>query len=228
METTKNSARLATREDAVVIGELLAADMRTRIKLSAPDVAEQLLPMVDSDRLAQSWLEAVTSSDGETVLVATADNEVIGFAAYMPVSAQVRAEEHARFPHPSGQQDSFPRRAEILSFTISEQHRRQGHGSRLLQALVDHAKVNVDELGVWVATSDEQRIRFFQSAGFGATPAKRDLNIGPVQDPENLWVTVIAEATTPHATAHSASVVETRDGCGCATTGSGCCQSSPK
>ncbi|OKL49271.1 GNAT family N-acetyltransferase [Boudabousia marimammalium] len=172
----KDAARLAKAEDAGIIGQLLAADMRTRITLAAPDYAKQLVPMIDEKLLAESWLEAITSRDGETVLVATADNEIVGFAAYMQV--------------PETGEDGG-KTAEILSFTIAENHRRQGHGSRLLQAVVDHAKLGSDELRVWISPNDEARVRFYDSAGFGATPAKRTLNLGPVKDPENLWVTRI-------------------------------------
>ncbi|OKL47510.1 hypothetical protein BSR29_03580 [Boudabousia liubingyangii] len=164
-----NSVRAARPEDSQVCAQLVADEIKARVAAVNPDLLPQLEPSLDLNALAQSWEQAITQEDGELVLVATEAGKVVGFAALLPT------EEASK--------------AEISAFSVLDGHRRQGHGSRLLQALVDHAQGVHEEIQIWLPRIDEAKTRFFNSAGFGPTGPQRALQLAAKKDPENLWAT---------------------------------------
>ena len=167
------AVRPARAGDEKECGRLVAAQMLERIRAVNPDYEERVADYLDEGRLAESWQQAIESKDGETVLVATESGSVVGFAAY------VRDGE----------------RLEMTVLYVQADARHKGHGSRLLQAIAD--TTGEGQLGVWVPKNDEGSVRFYQGAGFGPTPASRELSIGTAKDPEALWVSWLGGAGYP-------------------------------
>ncbi len=114
-----------------------------------------LLARLDAHTLERAWRPAVTDppSPAHAVLVAVADDVVVGFAAC----------------DGSG---------EIVALAVDPLHQRQGHGSRLLAALADHGRATgLPSLGTWCLMNDEPRRDFFSSAGFGPDGGLRLLTL---------------------------------------------------
>ncbi|AOZ72874.1 hypothetical protein BK816_05850 [Boudabousia tangfeifanii] len=166
--SSKNAARLARPKDVEAIAELTREDLQARLTaLGLSDFSQ--LP--SEATIAGSWEAAMASPDGETLLVATADNQVVGYAAFSENDGD----------------------ALVVSFYITQAEQRKGHGSRLLQAVVDHAKLNSQRLGVFISTNDSPRQRFFNSTGFAPTTAGRQGQIAQVTEKEKLWFTQISD-----------------------------------
>ncbi|MBV7363867.1 GNAT family N-acetyltransferase [Actinomycetaceae bacterium TAE3-ERU4] len=176
--------RLAVPADASLCSSLLLEQMVERIQRVAPETLSQILSNLDRSKMLLSWQEAISQEDGEVVLVATEGQKIVGFAAFLPV---VQEENQ---PSSGNGDDNL---AEITVFVVDAKAVGRGHGSRLLQALADHAKEKYSSLQIWIAKDDRNRVRFFQEAGFGPLPVSRELQIGQKRDAENLWATRLAE-----------------------------------
>jgi ribosomal protein S18 acetylase RimI-like enzyme len=118
------------------------------------------------ERFAAQWRAAVEHppSSRHRVLVATEERAVAGFAAVAP----------------AGDPDLWPGTdAEILALHVLPDRARRGHGSRLLNAVVDHL---VDDgfrtAVVWVAESDDPLRPFLEATGWRADGARRELDLG--------------------------------------------------
>ncbi|GIG79294.1 GNAT family N-acetyltransferase [Planotetraspora kaengkrachanensis] len=69
--------------------------------------------------------------------------------------------------------------AELLTLLIDPNHIRRGHGSRLLNATVDHLRDDGFRTVVtWVFADDHAMIGFLESAGWGEDGAERVLDMG--------------------------------------------------
>ena len=110
---------------------------------------------------ANAWratLEGDQSGDG-VLLVACAGEQVVGFAA---VGA-------------SGDGDADAGTAELLVLGVHPEARRQGHGSRLLHAVVDTTRGRGrSELAAWVLAGDDATRGFLTAAGMVADGAHRE------------------------------------------------------
>ena len=83
---------------------------------------------------------------------------------------------------------------EISLLVVDPARWRQGHGSRLLQASVDHLiAAGHREAVTWVPLADEARRAFLQSAGWGPDTAYRDRAMGEDVLREVRLVTIIAD-----------------------------------
>ncbi|WP_449062886.1 N-acetyltransferase family protein [Planomonospora algeriensis] len=69
--------------------------------------------------------------------------------------------------------------AEMLSFLVDPDHVRRGHGSRLLNATVDHLREDGYRTVVtWVFADNHALLGFLESAGWGEDGAERVLDMG--------------------------------------------------
>ncbi len=106
------------------------------------------------------WARAVIAPPGPgyRLLVATSGSEIVGYGALAP----------------SSDPDTQVGEVEIVAWEVSPQHRRLGHGSRLLAAMADHARaVSGRVLTIWTPAHDEVRRLVLTEAGFGPDGAHR-------------------------------------------------------
>ena len=112
------------------------------------------------------WAEAVTAppSPRHRVLVALAGAEVVGFAAHAP----------------AGDADTDPATAaELLTLLVDPTQARQGHGSRLLAATVDHLREDaVSTVVSWVFEGDTAIRALLEPTGWAPDGTQRTLDMG--------------------------------------------------
>lgn len=158
----------------------------TRVQLAAWRSAHQdtlgpgVLDRIDADQVAGQWAQAIAAPPGPgyRVLVAVAGPRLVGFASVVPVIA------------PAGSDDDTPG-GEILALEVHPDHRREGHGSRLLAAAVDllRDEDRATSVQTWVLDGDAVREQFLGSAGLDDTGGLR--RMGAEDDPrevtEHLW-----------------------------------------
>ena len=159
--------RAARPADAAELGRVHA-----RAWAAAPP---PLLPApADEAQLAQAWTAAVSAppSSRHPVLVATAADQVVGFAALAPSpDADAAAAEGSNAATSAGTD------AELLVLLVDPDAVGRGHGSRLLNAGADVlADSGVRRLRTWVPEPDVERQRFLAGAGFAADGATRVLD----------------------------------------------------
>jgi ribosomal protein S18 acetylase RimI-like enzyme len=76
---------------------------------------------------------------------------------------------------PSQDPDSDATTGEVTALGVHPAGRRQGHGSRLLNAGVDHlTTAGAEQLSIWILVDDEQTRVFLTGAGFAPDGAYRD------------------------------------------------------
>ena len=157
------SVRVARASDAPAVGFVQAVVFR---EAYAAALAPEVLATFEPRAFANAWratLEGEQSGDG-VLLVACAGEQVVGFAA-------VGASDDA---------DADAGTAELIVLGVHPDARRQGHGSRLLHAVVDTARARGrSELGAWLLASDEDTRAFLTAAGMVADGAHRERVVTP-------------------------------------------------
>ncbi|GAB3876095.1 GNAT family N-acetyltransferase [Terrabacter terrigena] len=152
------SVRVARPSDAPAVGLVQAVVFR---EAYAGVLAPEVVAAFEPRPFANAWratLEGEQSRDG-VLLVACAGEQVVGFAA-------VGASDDA---------DAGPGTAELLVLGVHPEARRQGHGSRLLHAVVDTARARGrDELAAWVLGADDTTRAFLTAAGMAVDGARRE------------------------------------------------------
>nr|WP_269779600.1 GNAT family N-acetyltransferase [Propioniciclava soli] len=142
---------------------MAAIQRRSWQQLMPPDVAAHILGSVDLETMAQSWAAAITRPPlaSMRVLVAIAEGRPVGFAALGP----------------SDDEDAHPGSdALVAEFIIDPPAQRQGHGSRLLNAVADTLRADGFARATWwVRSTDDPLRRFLESAGWGADGAHQSL-----------------------------------------------------
>lgn len=79
---------------------------------------------------------------------------------------------------------------EIGSLVVADAHRGQGHGSRLLEAVVKRAKsLMLGSLRCWISADNQVAQRFLGGAGFAPAGQRRQLDLGGLLYAEHLWYT---------------------------------------
>ncbi|WP_352244339.1 GNAT family N-acetyltransferase [Microtetraspora sp. NBRC 13810] len=69
--------------------------------------------------------------------------------------------------------------AELLSLLVDPDHIRRGHGSRLLNATIDHlVEDQFSSVITWVFADNHAMLAFLESAGWGEDGAERVLDMG--------------------------------------------------
>jgi GNAT superfamily N-acetyltransferase len=121
---------------------------------------EATLEALTPEALLPAWRRAVSEppSSRHAVLVAVADDIVVGFAAVGP----------------SEDRDAGETDGQLAVLAVDPLHVRNGHGSRLMSAVVDHLRNHgLSTLSVWIPEGDLARNTFFTSAGMLQDGARR-------------------------------------------------------
>ncbi len=155
------SVRPAIPGDEIAMTAVQLRAWRSGIGDLVPDLVEQL----DVPAMTAQWAAAITSppTPGHRVLVALDGARVVGLAALAPA----------------------PEGVEVIALEVEPDHRRGGHGSRLLAACVDLGRLDgAAHVLTWVLGDDEARATFLSSAGLGRDGASRTLVEGGAGQPE--------------------------------------------
>lgn len=159
--TADVSVRVAWADDAAAVADVQLRAWRSQYGELLPADA---LP-TDVAALAETWRSAMTRPDDarNRVLVALERNRVTGFAVATP----------------SSDPDCDPvADAELAELVVDPGELGQGHGSRLLQAVVDTMIADRFTRAVtWTIGTDDARRRFLTEAGWGADSAHRELDL---------------------------------------------------
>lgn len=127
-----------------------------------PEVHAQFEPQA----FAAAWRQALADPPigVHRLLVATAGDQVVGFAALGP----------------SQDPDTGQATGELTAIGVHPQARRQGHGSRLLNAVVDILReAGAEGVTAWVLVPHEATRAFLAGAGLGPDGAYRDRVVSP-------------------------------------------------
>ncbi len=160
------SVRPASAVDAGEIGRIQVDTWRTAYAQVLP---EPVLASLDAEGAAQAWSAAITAppSQRHHVLVAQEQQWRVGFAALSPAE-DLQPDDPA--PESTGA---------IAALLVEPRWGRRGHGSRLLAAVVDHAREDgLTRLVVWLPEGDTASRTFFESAGWAADGLVRALDTG--------------------------------------------------
>jgi GNAT superfamily N-acetyltransferase len=158
----ETSVRLALPVEANEIGEIQVAAWRNSYAGLLPaDVLAELNPA----QFAAQWRAALIAP-GEArnrVMVALAGRTLVGFAAITP----------------SDDPDADPQRdALIAELAVNPEATRAGHGSRLLNAVVDTIRADgFNRVTVWVNSTDDILRAFYTEAGWAPDGAHRELDL---------------------------------------------------
>ncbi|ADB32034.1 GCN5-related N-acetyltransferase [Kribbella flavida DSM 17836] len=158
----ETSVRLALPAEANAIGEVQVAAWRRAYEGLLP--ADVLLDLNPAQFAAQ-WRAALLSP-GEArnrVMVALAGRDLVGFAAITP----------------SDDPDADPRTdALVAELAVKPDATRAGHGSRLLNAVVDTIRADgFSRVTVWVNSTDDVLRAFYTEAGWAPDGAHRELDL---------------------------------------------------
>ncbi len=160
MVTADVSARLAWPDDSGSIARVQLAAWRD---MYADLLPSEVLESLDVEEFADRWSTSLTKPQDARmrVLVALDRADVRGFALI----------------HPSYDPDADQvTDGEVGEFVVDPDHRREGHGSRLLQAAMDTlAADRFTRVRWWIASTDDVLREFVTSSGWEADGAHREL-----------------------------------------------------
>ena len=149
------SVRPAIPGDEAGVAATQLRSWRTGVGSVVPD----LMDRIDAPAVTAQWAAAITAppTSAHRVLVALAGSRVVGLAAVVPAQDGV----------------------EIAALEVDPDHRRGGHGSRLLAACVDLGRMDgAAHVYAWALERDEARAQFLGSAGLGRDGTARTLAEG--------------------------------------------------
>ena len=166
------SVRPAQSGDARAIARLQRAAWRSlmgQVALDAQGITEEAL--------ATQWVATLGSPkpDGTALLVALHGNTIVGFALAGPDEAGATSGDSV------SPGEAAVAATQLYELTVDKNFRRSGHASRLLAAIAD---LTSGQLRVWVGVDDDERQRFYTSAGFAPSGAVRVMGDGPTQ---HMW-----------------------------------------
>ncbi|MEV8372081.1 GNAT family N-acetyltransferase [Kribbella sp. NPDC056861] len=158
----ESSVRLALPAEAEAIGEIQVAAWRRAYDGLLP---AEVLADLDAAQFAAQWRAALIAP-GEArnrVMVALAGRTLVGFAA---ITA-------------SDDPDSDPRHdALVAELAVDPEATRAGHGSRLLNAVVDTIRADgFRRVTVWINSTDDVLRSFYTDSGWAADGAHRELDL---------------------------------------------------
>ena len=157
------SVRPAQRGDEAAIARLQLGAWRSLMGGSALDARG-----ITEGMLARQW-EATLAAPrpaGSAALIALHANTIVGFALAGPDEAG------AGSPQSEPHEAEVGEATQVYELVVDPDFRRTGHASRLLAAIAD---LTSGQLRVWVGVEDEERQRFYSSAGFAPSGAVRTL-----------------------------------------------------
>lgn len=159
-------ARLARTSD---VDDIAAVQVRAWRETFADLLPDEALEALDASEIATQWADAILRppTPRHRVLVAidaeSGHDKVVGYAAVGPDDSP----------------DAGPSTGAVFDLVVDPGHRRNGHGSRLMHAAVDHLlAIGMDTAVTWVLLADGPRRAFFESAGWGPDSAWREIEIG--------------------------------------------------
>jgi GNAT superfamily N-acetyltransferase len=159
------SVRAAVAADAPAVAAAQAASWEQTFGATLPrDVIEQLSEDLRGGSAVEQWRLAASEppSRRHRLLVAESRGTVVGFAALGPADDPDLDAEHD---------------AELLAMGVLPDHAGMGHGSRLVNASVDHLRGDgFTTAYVWLTGSDPLRA-FLESAGWADDGARRSLDL---------------------------------------------------
>ena len=156
------SVRTARPSDAPAVGVVQSVVFRHELAGVVPDA---VLDQLDAPALAAVWRRALEGSRQGVarLFVALAGAQVVGFAAIGP----------------SQDPDGGPATGELTTLCVHPDARRQGHGSRLLNAAVDGLRgAGATEVVLWVLANADATRAFLAGSGFGPDGAHRERVVG--------------------------------------------------
>lgn len=157
------SVRRARTNDAPAVGVLQAAVFREAYTGRVPDA---VVAAFEPEAFGRAWRQSLTSPPEGIyrLLVACAGEQVVGAAA----------------TGPSQDPDAEPAWGEVSLLAVHPDARRQGHGSRLLNASVDLLRdAGAEAVVAWLLADDEATRAFLGASGFGPDGAYRDRVVSP-------------------------------------------------
>jgi GNAT superfamily N-acetyltransferase len=152
------SVRSARAADVPAVGLVQALVWRSAYSRVLPT---EVVDQFEGPAFARAWRSSLEAPPSlrHRLLVACAGSQVVGFAAVAP----------------SGDEDAGESAGEIIALAVHPDARRQGHGSRLLNAAVDTLREGgADRLFAWLLATDEDTRAFLQEAGLSPDGAFRD------------------------------------------------------
>jgi len=157
------SVRPARPDDVPEIARIQLLTWRTAYARIVPAA---VLESVNDAHAREQWSAAVQHppSPRHRVLVAVEGASPVGFAALTPA-----------------EDDDLDTAVtdEVAALLVEPRWGRRGHGSRLLAAAVDTARdAGVSSLVTWVFAADAASQDFYESAGWAADGARRELDMG--------------------------------------------------
>ena len=162
--------RPARAGDADQLARVQVASWRSGLAgIVPPDLLGELTSEEATVVWRDRWREAIVSppTSRHRVLAAVTDSvprEVVGFVSAGP------ATDADRWPGTD---------AEIYEFRVSPERTGQGHGGRLMHAVVDTLVPDgFHTLSIWVPEADTVLRRFLESAGWAADGARGELDVG--------------------------------------------------
>lgn len=156
------SVRAARPTDAPAVGIAQSVVWReTYADLLPAEALDQFEPITFS----RAWRASLENPPaGARLLVACAGDQVVGYLALGPCTDP----------------DAAPTDVEVLTLGVHPDARRQGHGSRLLNAAVDTSRERgAATVAAWVPLADQRARAFFEGAGLAPDSAYRDRVVGP-------------------------------------------------
>ncbi|HET9022095.1 MAG TPA: GNAT family N-acetyltransferase [Ornithinibacter sp.] len=160
------SVRRARPNDAPAVGMVQAVVFRESYAGRVPD---DVVARFEPDAFARAWRESLTAPpEGvHRLLVACAGEQVVGLSAIGP----------------SQDPDAEPLWGEVTVLGVHPDARRQGHGSRLLNASVDLLReAGAAAVALWLLADDEAARAFLIASGFAPDGAFRDRVVSPDGD----------------------------------------------
>lgn len=181
--STPAFVRAARSEDVPALVQLQVAAWRHTYEPILPEpVRAELTSDEAAEQFRQQWHEAITAppSSRHRVLAATAgtqNREVVGLAAFGP------AQDPDRWPGTD---------AELYALHVHPDHIRQGHGSRLLNAMVDHLlEDRFSAAYAWVVTADSGLHGLLEATGWLPDGGRRELDLAGTLVPTQRFHTAI-------------------------------------
>ncbi|MDQ4084903.1 MAG: GNAT family N-acetyltransferase [Actinomycetota bacterium] len=160
--TADVSVRAAWAADAEAIADVQIRAWRHGYARLLPDT---LLAALDRTAFAAQWSETIIrpAQARNRVLVALDRATVVGFAL------TAVADDPDADPARDGQ---------VAEFVVDPDHRRAGHGSRLVQACADTLRADgLTRATIWVTASDDALREFLAEAGWAPDGAHRELDL---------------------------------------------------
>lgn len=157
------SVRRARANDAPAVGLVQATVFREAYAGRVPD---DVVARFEPDAFARSWRESLAAppSGIHRLLVACAGDQVVGLCAIGP----------------SQDPDAGGAIGEVTVLGVHPGARRQGHGSRLLNAGVDLLReAGAESVTLWLLAHDEGTRGFVAASGFTPDGAYRDRVVSP-------------------------------------------------